>query len=255
MTFKTVPNLQEILERGDRNLKLLLKDGGDRREFRPGSERAGEGTISQVDHKEAEQRSAQKRGNKRDTSPAAEATQNWNDPDASILDDRRGELPVFPLDVLPASWREWATNAAQGAGVTVDHVLVPLLAVVSSLIGTSRRVTASKSWSQPFTVWTSVVGFSGSGKTPGLDVTRRALAKIDRDRKDRIAELQRKHNSDAERARAAYKKWKAEVEEALENSSTPPPMPNDAALPDEFVAPRLYVSNSTVEKVVLLLQA
>ena len=132
MTLKAVPNLQEILERGDRNLKLVLKEGGDQRDFRPGSERAGEGTISEIDQKETEQRVAQEKATKSDRSPAAGATQNWSDPDASILDDRRGELPVFPLDVLPPSWREWATSAADGAGVTVDHVLVPLLAVVSS---------------------------------------------------------------------------------------------------------------------------
>jgi hypothetical protein len=52
---------------------------------------------------------------------------SWDDPDISILDDRRGELPVFPLDVLSASWQQWATNAAHGAGCAVDYVMVPAI--------------------------------------------------------------------------------------------------------------------------------
>jgi hypothetical protein len=31
-------------------------------------------------------------------------------------------------------------------------------------------------------------------------------------------------------------------------------MPNDAAIPDEFVAPRLFTSNATVERIAVLLQ-
>jgi hypothetical protein len=54
----------------------------------------------------------------------------WDDPDWSILDDRRGELPEFPSGVLSPSWQSWVTNAAHGAGVTVEHVIVPLLCAV-----------------------------------------------------------------------------------------------------------------------------
>jgi Protein of unknown function (DUF3987) len=179
----------------------------------------------------------------------------WHDPDLSILDDRRGELPNFPLEVFAPSWQQWAKDAAHGAGVTVDHVMVPLLGIAGSLIGTARRVRASKSWSQPLTSWTAVVGFSGSGKTPGLDVTRNALAKIERDRKNRIDALRQKHDSDAERARAIFKAWKDAVKEAVEKGVPAPPMPNDANVPDDFVAPRLYISNSTIERIAVLLKA
>ena len=189
------------------------------------------------------------------TAAQGASAHDWFDPDTSILDDRRGELPAFPLDVLSPSWQCWSMNASLGAGVTVDHVIVPLLGIASSLIGTARRVKASRSWSEPFTMWTGVVGFSGTGKTPGLDVTKRALSKVERDRKARIDGLRREHESNAERARASYKNWKADVEEAVEKGLPAPPMPDDATVPDEFVAPRLYVSNSTVEKIGVLLQA
>jgi hypothetical protein len=104
-------------------------------------------------------------------------------------------------------------------------------------------------------MWTGVVGFSGTGKTPGLEVTKRALSKIERDRRARIDTLRREHDSNAERARASFKNWKATVAEAVEKGLPAPPIPDDANVPDAFVAPRLYISNSTVEKIGVLLQA
>lgn len=184
----------------------------------------------------------------------AESDQNWNDPDWSILDDRRGELPDFPLDTLPLQCADWVRRAAHGAGVTVDHVAVPFLGTASSLIGTARRAMASRSWSQPMTVWTALVGFSGSGKTPGIDVTKRALSQIDRNRKPEIARLQLDHDTRAEVAKAARAKWKKEVEAAVEEGEEPPKMPVAAIDPGPFIAPRLYVSDATIERIGVLLQ-
>ena len=139
---------------------------------------------------------------------------DWDDPDFTLLDDRRGELPEFPIDVLSPKWQECIQLAADGAGVTPAHVAVPLIGIASSLIGTARRVQASRSWSQPMTMWAAVVGASGTGKTPGIDVTKRALAFIDRTRKAEIAKLALEHQTRAEAASAERKLWKKQVEEA-----------------------------------------
>jgi hypothetical protein len=189
------------------------------------------------------------------TAAALSSPHSWADPDTSILDDRRGELPVFPLDVLSPSWQTWLTNAAHGAGCAVDHVMVPLFAVASSLIGTARRVQASKSWSEPFTCWTAIVGVSGAGKTPGLDVSKRALAEIEHDRQTRNAELRRQHETNAERAKAKFKAWREAVEVATKKGEATPPMPSDADVPDDFVSPRLYVADATIQKLAMLLLA
>src|SRR3954471_12246891 len=137
----------------------------------------------------------------------AERAGNWSDPDWSMRDDRRGELPDFPLEVLTPHWREWVVLASNGAGVMPEHVMVPLLSIASGMIGASRRVRASRSWSEPLSLWTAIVGFSGTGKTPGLAVTTRALSSIERDRRSKIADLRRIHNSRAEAARASEKQW------------------------------------------------
>ena len=122
-------------------------------------------------------------------------TGSWDEPDWSIVEDRRGALPDFPAGVLSDKWEGWLARAAHGAGVTRGHVAVPLLATIASLIGTARRIRASRSWSEPLTLWTAIVGFSGTGKTPGISVTKRGLSLIESTRKDKIAELQRKHDT------------------------------------------------------------
>ena len=184
-----------------------------------------------------------------------DAGPSWDYPDLSLLDDRRGELPPFPLDVLSATWQVWATNAAHGAGTAVDHVVVPLFGVAASLIGTARRLKASASWTQPLTLWTAIVGYSGTGKTPGLDVSHRALARVEHNRKHLIGELRRAHERKTESAKTAKKQWQERVREAVEAGRQTPDMPADAEVPDAFEAPRLFVSNATIEKLAVLLLA
>jgi Protein of unknown function (DUF3987)/Bifunctional DNA primase/polymerase, N-terminal len=182
-------------------------------------------------------------------------TGTWEEPDRTLLDDRRGDLPDFPVVALPAALRDWLLRAARGAGVTPAHVAVPLLGIASSLIGTARRVRACRSWSEPLTMWVAVVGFSGTGKTPGLDVTRRVLSVIERSRKQKIAELQREHETRAQKAKAEKKKWEKAVAEAVDANLPAPPKPAGATEPGPFVAPRLCLSDGTIERIAVLLEA
>jgi hypothetical protein len=179
----------------------------------------------------------------------------WESPDWSILDDRRGALPEFPLDCLGEPLQQWVERAAVGAGVTAAHVAVPALGIASSLVGMARRVRASSSWLEPMTCWIGIVGASGTGKTPGIDAVKRALAQIERDSLSKFADLQRKHETRVENAKALRAAWKDKVTEAVEAGVAPPPMPEDATDPGKFVAPRLYVSDGTIERFGELLQA
>jgi Protein of unknown function (DUF3987) len=180
---------------------------------------------------------------------------DWADPDLSLLDDRRGKLPEFPLETLSPPLQDWVKRAATGAGVTPAHVAVPLLAISSALIGTARRVKASSSWSEPMTLWLAVVGYSGTGKTPGLNATKRAMDAADRNRSSRLKERARRHATKRETAKTAYAAWKEAVKEAVEAGTMPPLQPDNAVDPGEFVEPRLSVTNSTIERLGPLLVA
>ena len=139
--------------------------------------------------------------------PRADA-HGWDDPDWTLLDDRRGELPDFPIDVLTPAWQEWLLRACHGAGVRPEHVAVPLIGVASSLIGTARRVRASTSWSEPMTLWTCIVADSGDRKTPGLNVTRRALDLIEKNNSAATSAKRLAHATLAQKAKEALKQWK-----------------------------------------------
>jgi hypothetical protein len=224
--------------------RLVLKDGEDAVQeaiasgFAAGTRAAAEERAEEAE-REAEVRAADP----------------WNDPDLTLLEDRRGDLPSFPVDVLPPAWQPWLERAARGAGVMPDHVALPLLAVVAGLIGAARRVRASRSWSQPICLWTSVIGFSGTGKTPGLDVVRRVLSRIERSRSDDVGAAQAAHEKRAAEAKAMLRRWRKEVEAAIRAEKPAPDRPKEAEVPPPFVAPRFYCSDATIERLAVLIEA
>jgi hypothetical protein len=181
---------------------------------------------------------------------------SWDDPDRSLLDDRRGDLPDFPLEVLqPPTLQDLVIRAARDSGTRVDHVVVPLLGIAGSLIGSSRRVKAAKTWSAPMSLWTAVVGFSGTGKTPGLDVSRDVLAAIEAGyHTANLAKLQ-DHEQKCARAMITRKVWEGEAKKALKECRPLPPMPDEAKTPEPPTLPRLYVSDTTIEAIAKQLQS
>ena len=188
--------------------------------------------------------------------PTADA-HGWDEPDWTLLDDRRGELPDFPVDVLTPAWQEWLLRACHGAGVRPEHVAVPLIGVASSLIGTARRVRASTSWSEPMTLWTCLVADSGDRKTPGLNVVRRALGLIEKSNSAATSAKRLAHATLAQKAKEVKKQWKRDREAALKASPPrePPPIPTEAIDPGNFIEPSLYATDPTIERLAALLQA
>jgi hypothetical protein len=95
----------------------------------------------------------------------------------------------------------------------------------------------------------------GSGKSPGLDATRRALSDLEFEREDEIKDQRRKHEGQVEAAKAALADWKKRCEEAVKQDRSAPPKPANADEPAQFVEPRLFTSDATIERLAQLLQA
>jgi hypothetical protein len=164
-------------------------------------------------HPDLRDRPNDKTGHSSDSrSPNQSSARTFDDPDWSILDDRRGELPEFPLPVFSEKIQELIRRTAEGAGVTPAHVAVPLIGIVSGLIGYSRRVKVTNAWLQPTTCWTAVIGYSGTGKTPGFNTVRKALKQLERDNLNKELERERKHETKKAAARVAQKIWNEQVE-------------------------------------------
>jgi len=179
----------------------------------------------------------------------------FDDPDWSLLDTQRGRLPDFPLEVLSPNLQEVIRRTSKGAGVTHAHVAVPLLGITSGLIGYSRRLKATASWFQPATCWTALVGYSGTGKTPGHTVTRRAAKEVEQSRKKNDEKRKRDHETKKLAAKAARDNWEKKVKEATEAGVPTPEMPEAAVDPGKYVPIRLIVNDGTIERLAELLQA
>ena len=183
------------------------------------------------------------------------AIYDWDDPDWSLLDTQRGSLPDFPLEVLSPKLQAVIERTSKGAGVTHAHVAVPLIGISSGLIGYSRRLRATASWFQPATCWTALVGYSGTGKTPGLAVTRRAAKQVEQSRMKDEENRKRDHETTKLAAKSARDIWEKKVKEAIEAGVPPPAVPEAAVDPGKYVPIRLIVNDGTIERLAELLQA
>src|SRR2546423_108720 len=89
----------------------------------------GTGAGRQKDNTTKDQASSKANGSTNDNQKGHEAhgpIHTWDDPDCSVLDDRRGDLPEFLIDTLSVPCQGWVERAAHGAGATPAHVAVPL---------------------------------------------------------------------------------------------------------------------------------
>jgi hypothetical protein len=93
------------------------------------------------------------------------------------LFDPSSEFEPFPLEVFPVPIAQFLELAVGSMGCDVSFLALPLLSVASAAIGNTHEIEVKPGWKQPATVWTAIVGESGTLKTPALKlVTRPARA-------------------------------------------------------------------------------
>ncbi len=113
----------------------------------------------------------------------ARRQEDWPEPDVSILEDKRGAVPPFPLDLLAQPWRDWVSDTASSAGAPADYVVQAVLAALAGLCGAGVAVRVTPAWSEPMVLWQAVVGEASSGKSSALASMRRLLGSIEAERR------------------------------------------------------------------------
>ena len=71
---------------------------------------------------------------------------------------------------FPDAIRGFVGVGASALGCDQSYIGVPLLAVLASAIGNTRRIRLKDTWTEPAVVWTAIVGDSGTVKSPALEL-------------------------------------------------------------------------------------
>jgi len=152
--------------------------------------------------------------------------------------ERSPPLPPFrpfPVDALPEPIRSFVIEGAAALGCDPSYIALPLLAALAAAVGNSRRIGPKRGWSEPSVLWTVVVGWSGTLKSPAIDLAVSFL------KRRQIATLLA-HEIKAAEYQIAKTRYDADLADWKKRREGPLPQ-----APVEPVVPRLFCSDITVE--------
>jgi hypothetical protein len=149
----------------------------------------------------------------------------------------------FPTPALPPAAASLVEESARAIGCDEAFVALPLLAVLGSSIGTTRRVELKPGWTALPIVWPVTVAESGSHKSPAADVSLDHV----REREDRLHEEYVEELSAYEYEIETYEKARAAWRHSKHAGDEAP------ARPREPLQRRVLVEDATVEALVAAL--
>lgn len=151
------------------------------------------------------------------------------------------EAIPFPVDAMPAACRPLIRESEAALCCAPELVALPMLAVLSAAIGTSRVVEVKSGWREWAALFVAVVASPGAMKTPAAKIAKKpAFA--------RQRELRRLYGEEKDDWKREVREW--EVQKRISHKE------NETA-PEEPVAPtmsRCVASDTTVEALVGILE-
>ncbi len=177
-------------------------------------------------------RNAWKREPRSSTTPATPSTSSTSSP----IETWR----PFPTLALPKAVFTLIEEAARAIGCDEAFVSLPLLAVLGSAIGTTRRVELKPGWRALPIVWPVTVAESGSQKSPAADVSLDHV----REREDRLYEEFAAERQTYEIEAEDYEKARSTWRHAKKSDEPPPKRPRDP------IQRRVLVEDATSEALV-----
>jgi len=153
---------------------------------------------------------------------------------------RRSILPwrPFPVDVLPEPVRSYVACGAKALGCEPAFVALPLLAMLASAIGATRRVRLKQGWCEPSVLWTAIVADSGTLKSPAANYALDALNRLQAWKLEEYPQLREQYERDKVLYEADLGNWKRKGRQKDE----PPP-----EKPVEPIVQRYIVHDITIE--------
>jgi len=80
----------------------------------------------------------------------------------------RYENIEFPLDIFPVEIQNYIIQCNETLDSSIDYMGCSFLWLLSVIIGNSVKIQVKPGWTEPATVWMTIVGKAGIGKTPSI---------------------------------------------------------------------------------------
>jgi DNA polymerase I-like protein with 3'-5' exonuclease and polymerase domains len=148
----------------------------------------------------------------------------------------------FPVDALPEPLGKYVSECARALRCDESYVALGVLAAVASAIGNTRLIHLKRGWDEPAVLWTSIVGDSGTLKSPAW---RKAVGYLFRKQKEEIDGFTAKV--------AAYDKELEEYKERKTDAKKKK-IAFEGDPPEKPTLKRVIVSDTTIEKLGALLE-
>ena len=184
--------------------------------------------------------------------PGHEESEGAVSPDMTIVRRVAAPAPEFDLTAL-GPLADWVKRAAASKGSPIDYVAIGLLGAAAACIGAARWVSPWAGWIEPAILWLMLLGAPSSGKSPGLDAARAALAALEREANADWPDRWRDHLSAETLVKAHGGAWEDATRAAVKAGKTPPPRPPEADAPSSPQMKRIVVSDATIEAVATIL--
>ncbi|CAN5554055.1 hypothetical protein BH24ACT18_BH24ACT18_22310 [soil metagenome] len=176
---------------------------------------------------------------KNDTSPSGNGDQRGTEVGLHL--PASSEAAPFPVDAMPAPCRPLIQEATRALGCAPELVALPMLATLSSSIGTSRVIEVKGGWREWASLFVAVVASPGAMKTPAAKVAKKPA--FERQRK-----LGKTYAEDKDEWKREVREWEVEKREAQKAGE---PAPEEPAVPSMG---RCVASDTTVEALVSILE-
>ncbi len=162
---------------------------------------------------------------------------NWNNPDLSVVQKQKPNLPKCPYDLLGDTLAKFIKDASLCKCAPPDYIFAALLSATAGIIGNSRRIEVWHKWQEPTALWFMLVGLPSCNKSPALDAVFPFIHRIEADYQKQYETELKAYNQQQEMQKAVNQQWQIDEQEIL-------PKPK---------VKRLLVNDSTVEKTALIL--
>ncbi|WP_437186918.1 DUF3987 domain-containing protein [Planctomicrobium sp. SH668] len=154
------------------------------------------------------------------------------------------EFQHFPVELLPEPIRSLVLAGANSIGCDQTYIALPVLTVIATAIGTTRKIRLKQGWDAPSTLWTAVVGESGTAKTPAFKLALKPMRDRQQIALQRHADAMKEFDIQQEFYERAIAEWKKN-KRSIEN---PPKKPKEPR------AERCLTQDATVEALAPLLR-